>query len=70
MLEGLLDRVLLGTPPNENRIRGIRLREPDTGLWKSYRCAGCTLGCLIETRGDAPRICYTTAEPAVWYEVE
>lgn len=66
----LVDRMILGEPPNEKRIRGIELRTPGDGLWKSYKCTGCTLGCLLETRGEIPIACYTTGEPAVWYGVE
>jgi len=68
MLEGLLDRVLLETPPNEARIRGIDVREPDTGLWKEYVCTGCHLRCIHKTCGYLMPQCCAVAGLHVRYE--
>jgi hypothetical protein len=71
MLEGLLDRVLIGTPPNEARIRGIDVREPDMGLWKEYVCTGCHLRCIHNTRAHAPPVwCAHTGLYVRYEEVE
>ena len=66
----IVERVVLNEPPNEKRIRGIDIREPGYGLWTHYRCTGCTIGCLLETRGEEPCVCTITGTPEKWERVE